>query len=321
MTTDISASTSRPTDAPTTAAKRKGIVTSVWGADYASMALMLGWTIMQHNDLKSLDAEMVLLTLRWYGRGIGLTTENKTRLEKVGWNIKELDQIHIEGIDFSQIQSHRRNNLNKLQPFGWAEYEKILYLDADTVVKGDFGELFDMPGGTYWFYSLLVRMCIDKTLDFAAVPDVWFDIQIDSRFNSGVMIFRPSRDLFLDMMAKIGDTQYHDPHEGDQDFLQRYWKFRDWKLPFKYNLNIVMYAHYPNDFNALWDEAIVVHFTTQKPSPDHTKFCRKPLIENGKNEEECGFWGILDVSLPSMIHGRVLMLTLGSGTVDTLTKC
>jgi alpha-N-acetylglucosamine transferase len=151
MTTDIFTSTPRPTDiqTATSAATKNGVVTSVWGPDYASMALMLGWTIMQHNDLKSLNAEMVLLTLHWDGKGIGLTAENKTRLQKVGWNIRELDQIQIEGVDFSQIQFHRRHNLNKLQPFGWEEYEKILYIDADTVVKGNFGELFDMPGGTY----------------------------------------------------------------------------------------------------------------------------------------------------------------------------
>ena len=154
--TDISISTLRSTDPPTAAltAKSNGIVTSVWGSNYASMALMLGWTIMQHNDLKNLNAEMVLLTLPWDGNGIGLTVDNKTRLEKVGWNIRELEQIKIEGVDFSQIQSHRRNNLNKLQPFGWEEYEKILYIDADTVVKGNFGELFDMPGGAYQFCHL-----------------------------------------------------------------------------------------------------------------------------------------------------------------------
>jgi hypothetical protein len=145
-------------------------------------------------------------------------------------------------------------------------------------------------------------MRTDKSVDFAAAPDVWFDIQIDSRFNSGVMIFRPSRELFFDMMAKIRDQQYHDPHQGDQDFLQHYWKFRDWKLPFKYNLNIVMYEHYPNDFNSLWDEAIIVHFTIQKPSPDQTKFCHKPLIETGQSEKGCKFWGILDVSLPLTIY-------------------
>ena len=151
MNTDISTCTPRPTETPRQAsvAIKNAIATSVWGPDYASMALMLGWTIMQHNDLKSLNAEMVLLTLPWDDMGNGLTVENKTRLQKVGWNIRELDRIQIEGIDFSQIKPHRRNNLNKLQPFGWVEYEKVLYIDADTVVKGKFGELFDMPGGTY----------------------------------------------------------------------------------------------------------------------------------------------------------------------------
>jgi len=256
--------------------KRNAVVTSVWGYDYASMALMLGWSIKQHNDLVNLNADMILLTLPWDNNGIGLTAENKTRLEKVGWMIRELEQIHIDGVDFAQIQPHRRNNLNKLQPFGWEEYEKIVFMDADTVVKGPFGELFAMPGS------------------FAAAPDVWFDIQIDSRFNSGVMVFHPSRELFSDMMDKIKDPRYHDPTQGDQDFLQRYWAYRDFKLPFKYNLNIVMYEHFNKQFNDLWDEAIIIHFTVRKPEPDSRDWCRKPETEN--DEFICKQWGILDVS-------------------------
>lgn len=258
------------------AKKKNGIVTSVWGYDYASMALMLGWTIIQHNDLAMLNAEMVLLTLPWDGHCIGLTVENKTRLEKVGWNIRELSQIEINGVDSTQIQPHRRNNLNKLQPFGWVEYEKIVYMDADTVVKGGFGELFGMPG------------------QFAAAPDVWFDIAIDSRFNSGVMVFKPSRELFFDMLDKIKDRQYHDPTQGDQDFLQHYWQYRDFKLPFKYNLNIVMYEHYHNEFNSLWDEAVIIHFTTRKPVPDPKQWCYRQLMGKEEGAGECRLWGVLE---------------------------
>ena len=256
--------------------KWNAVVTSVWGYDYASMALMLGWSITQHNDLPNLNADMILLTLPWDNNGIGLTAENKTRLEKVGWKIRELEQIHIDGIDFTKIQPHRRNNLNKLQPFGWSEYDKIVFMDADTVVKGPFGELFAMPG------------------DFAAAPDVWFDIQIDSRFNSGVMVFHPSKELFADMIDKIKDPLYHDPTQGDQDFLQRYWQYRDFKLPFKYNLNIIMYEHFNKQFNELWDEAVIIHFTIRKPVPDSTYWCRKPETDNA--ELKCKEWGILDVS-------------------------
>lgn len=269
--------TSEGVATPTEPAKKKnGIVTSVWGYNYASMALMLGWTISQHNDLTRLNAEMVLLTLPWDGNGIGLTVENKTRLEKVGWNIRELTQIEINGVDFTQIQPHRRNNLNKLQPFGWVEYEKIVYIDADAIVKGPFGELFSMPG------------------QFAAAPDVWFDIAIDSRFNSGVMVFQPSREVFFDMLGKIKERQYHDPTQGDQDFLQRYWKYRDFKLPFKYNLNIVMYEHYHNEFNSLWDEAVIIHFTIRKPVPDPKKWCKRPLMDKGEGSGGCRLWGVLE---------------------------
>ncbi|QDS71243.1 hypothetical protein FKW77_000122 [Venturia effusa] len=258
---------------------RYAIVTSVWDHKYASLALMLGWSIKKHNDLRALGVELVLLTLR--GGNLddatvsGITEQNRTRLEKVGWKIRAEERMQIPQIDYSRIQPHRRLNLNKLKIFGWAEYDKIVFLDADTIVKGSIEELFTMPG------------------DFAAAPDVWHDIPHDPRFNSGVMVFRPRRWLFDNMIEKLANPDYHDPTQSDQAFLQKYWEYKSWGLPSIYNLNLVMYEAYRTSWDQLWMNTRIVHFTIRKPVEAWAKEgqCRKPT---GKpNERSCALWPAL----------------------------
>ena len=36
------------------------------------------------------------------------------------------------------------------------------------------------------------------------------------------MLFSPSHALFEDMISKLSDERFHDPREGDQQFLQQY---------------------------------------------------------------------------------------------------
>lgn len=262
---------------------RYAVVTSVWDYKYASLALMLGWSIQKHNDLSTLGVELVLLTLHGGHLGDiaapGITDQNRTRLEKVGWKIRTEERIKVPQIDYSLIKPHRRLNLNKLKIFGWEEYDKIIFMDADTLVKGSIEDLFTMPG------------------DFAAAPDVWFDIPHDPRFNSGVMVFKPRKWLFNNMIEKLGDPKYHDPTESDQAFLQKYWEYESWRLPTIYNLNLVLYEHYRKTWDHLWMNTRIVHFTVRKPveawSPEGQ--CKRPV---GKpREQACTLWVPLTVSI------------------------
>jgi Glycosyl transferase family 8 len=270
-----------PPSSPPPARPRNAIVTAVWGANYASFALMLGWSLQQHNPNLTQVAELVLLTLDDPSRAIGLTPENITRLDKVGWKIRVAEKLNVPGVDTEQIMEHRRLNLNKLQQFGWAEYEKIVYIDADVVCKGSISDLFLLPG------------------PFAATPDVWPEMPIDTGFNSGVMVFNPSVELYEDMIEQL--PKIHDPHEGDQNFLQQYWKYRNYMLPFKYNLNIVMHASYRETFNRLWDEAVLVHYTVYKPSPDPSAWCVKSETGIEDQHGECIVWPVVTVSVPSKV--------------------
>jgi alpha-N-acetylglucosamine transferase len=159
--------------------------------------------------------------------GDGVTADNKTRLEKAGWKVRVAEDLHFDGVDNDQIRAHHRHNLNKLHLWSWTEYEKILFIDADVVCKGSLADLWEMPG------------------DFAAAPDVWWNILTDNRFNSGVIVFRPSIETFHDMIPKVSDPRYHSPNDADQAFLNAYYRFRYFGLPYKYNYNLVMVSVTP----------------------------------------------------------------------------
>jgi alpha-N-acetylglucosamine transferase len=202
---------------------RYAITSSVQTGSFTAMAVMLGYSIQKHNDLKAMDAELVLLVRAFDPKDdTSVTAENITRLEKAGWKVRVAQELEFEGVDTGDIRSWHRHNLNKLHLWSWTEYEKILFIDADVVCKGSLAELWDMPG------------------DFAAAPDVWWNILVDNRFNSGVIVFRPSMETFHDMVPKVSDPNYHSPNDADQAFLNAYYKFRYFGLPYKYNFNLVM---------------------------------------------------------------------------------
>jgi hypothetical protein len=92
------------------------------------------------------------------------------------------------------------------------------------------------------------------------------------------------------MISKISDPAYHDPREGDQSFLQIYWRYKNWGLPFKYNLNIIMAEHHKTAWDHIWMIASVVHYTVRKPAYEWSKsgHCRQP---------NCKEWQPLIVSL------------------------
>ena len=117
--------------------------------------------------------------------------------------------LHL-GID-ELLSAHR---YTKLHVWNLVEYEKVVYIDADTLIMSNIDELFRRP-------------------PFAAAPDVF----PPDKFNAGVMVVKPSKDTFQDMVARIPTTESYDG--GDTGFLNVY--FAGWyssgaahRLPFGY---------------------------------------------------------------------------------------
>ncbi|KAK9352530.1 nucleotide-diphospho-sugar transferase [Lipomyces doorenjongii] len=248
---------------PARRSPRYAISSSVMTSRFSQYAMMLAYTLQKHNDLAALDAELILL-VRTEGKD-AVTPQNITRLENVGWKIMVEHDLEFENVDKNQIRPYHRYNLNKLYLWSYTQYERIVFIDADTLCKGSIAELFQQPG------------------EIAGAPDVWWDILTDTRFNSGVITFRPSIEEFHTMVKSVSDPRMHKPNDADQAFLNAYFKFRFHALPYKYNYNIIMYQHHRSTWDRLWNEAVIVHYTTKKPMPN--KFCRK-----GCNEWEPSEW-------------------------------
>jgi len=125
--------------------------------------------------------------------------------------------------------------------------KSIVYLDADTLVKRNFDELFDVP------------------FVFAASPDVYLDQRgFTIGFNAGVLVIKPNSAVFDDMVTKIyGDEYGHG--DAEQGFLNLYYGQQVVRIPHVYNGNLAVKGKSRRYWDAIQDQMRIVHFTLVKP--------------------------------------------------------
>jgi alpha-N-acetylglucosamine transferase len=136
-------------------------------------------------------------------------------------------------------------------------YERVVFLDADTVVLRSIDRLFDYP-------------------EFSAAPNVYESLADFRRLNSGVFAARPNPATFTRMLARL-DTPGAFWKRTDQTFLEAC--FPDWQgLPVYDNLLQYVWFNLPDLWD--WNLARVVHYQYEKPwQVPHPKADRlAPLI-------------------------------------------
>ena len=158
--------------------------------------------------------------------------------------------------------AHARNTLHEKAPFTkgrkpgfhkpldnfaklrvWElDYERVVFLDADTLVLKSCDRLFDYP-------------------EFSAAPNVYESLADFHRLNSGVFTARPNPKTFQSMLATL-DTPGAFWPRTDQTFLQHY--FPDWHgLPVTFNLLQYVWLNLPALWH--WPSIHVLHFQYEKP--------------------------------------------------------
>lgn len=166
--------------------------------------------------------------------------------------------------------------------------DSLVYLDADTLVRRNFDELFDSP------------------FNLAAVPDVYgaddprgFSIT----FNAGVLALRPSSAVLRDMIQKI-ETATYPLKQAEQAFLNLYFGAKALRLPYVYNANLSIKDRSPELWKGLTDEIRIVHYTAVKPFLDDSRSPSTILTpeqlgeimrqaagrKNGFYADEVGWW-------------------------------
>ncbi|RKP08416.1 glycogenin 1, isoform CRA_c [Thamnocephalis sphaerospora] len=182
--------------------------TLVTSNEYSAGALVLGHTLRQHGTSRLLACMVTP----------GLDAEVVRRLHNVFHHLHFVDPL--DSLDVAALALLGRPELGvtltKLQLWRLTQYDKVVFLDADTFPLRNVDELFERE-------------------EFSAAADIgWPDC-----FNSGVFVCRPSLRTYHALMQTMSNHGSFDG--GDQGVLNTH--FSSWstgdssrRLPFIYNV-------------------------------------------------------------------------------------
>ncbi len=175
-------------------------------------------------------------------------SEPREVLSAQGWIVHDIEPIANPTPSQEHLFARFAHVFTKLRAWELTAYDKVVFLDADTIVVQGIDDLFARPG-------------------IAAAPDFF----LPDQFNSGVMLLEPDRDTFESMLERLGSVPSYDG--GDQGFLNEF--FHDWyampvehRLPIGYNVHnfIFQFLHSHESLKAeLARRVKVIHYTLQKP--------------------------------------------------------
>lgn len=147
------------------------------------------------------------------------------------------------------------SNFAKLRLWQLADYDRVVFIDADALVLQNVDRLFEYP-------------------EFCAAPNVYESLADFHRLNSGVFTARPSQATFDDMLARL-DQPGAFWRRTDQTFLETY--FPDWHgLPVFYNMLQYVWFNMPDLWR--WEDVKILHYQYEKPWEDHAKADRLRLL-------------------------------------------
>lgn len=171
-----------------------------------------------------------------------------------GWDLLEVELIppphNGKGIGHRFGDQYTKLHLWSLDSL--LGVNRVVYLDADTLVRRNFDELFDLP------------------FPFGAVPDVYGHLGFKLNFNAGVLVLHPNHTTYESILARIADARYP-PGEAEQAFLNLYFGADVVRLPYLYNANLAIRERSPALWDAMREEIRIVHYTSPKPFPKDGK--------------------------------------------------
>ena len=243
---------------------RAAFATLVTNSDYALGALVLARSLRRAGT----QHPMVVLATRGAGALEQLAAE--------GCRVLEVDQLPLSEA-FRERHSRQAqhaaapftkggkplfhdplDNFCKLRIWELEEFERVVFLDADTVVVRSIDKLFGYP-------------------EFSAAPNLYESLIDMHRMNSGVFVAQPDRATFDDMLERL-DAPGKFWKRTDQTFLEAY--FPDWHgLPYVFNVLQYVYFNLPELW--VWKSIRVVHYQYEKPwEHGHARTSQlRPLID------------------------------------------
>jgi alpha-N-acetylglucosamine transferase len=242
----------------------RAYVTLVTNADFALGA----GALLRSLALTNTTADRVVLHTG------GVPAEALARLAALGARLVAVDHLPLSAAfnaAHAKQEIHSRNPFTKGEKPGFhtpldnfcklrlwqLPYERVVFLDADTLVIRNIDSLFDYP-------------------EFCAAPNVYESLGDFHRLNSGVFTARPSQARFEAMLARL-DAPGAFWKRTDQSFLESY--FPDWHgLPVTMNMLQYVWFNLPALWH--WPSVKVIHYQYEKPWQAHGKLDRlRPLVD------------------------------------------
>ena len=218
---------------------RHAIVTTLYGDNFAPAVATLGHSLHKVDS----HARLLVFYIPSQVSPRALCIASSTGFEP--YAVDRIAPPHDgKGVHRHFVDQYTKLKLWTLDALG---IESLVYLDADTLVKRSFDELFALP----W--------------NFAAVPDVYLDQKgFTVAFNAGVLFLRPNSTTYEHMLSQLSSASYPS-YDAEQSFLNHYFGAEAVRLPYSYNYNLAIKKRGPLLWDTLWDEARIIHFTLAKP--------------------------------------------------------
>ena len=219
------------------------------------------------------------------------TKEDKEKLQKmnsadVTVKIYPAQKINLDTTHLGRFSSFKIS----LQKIYLSDYlqdiDKVLYLDADTLVLKDLSEVYQTPLKDYYLAAVKDGLMYQH-------PEHVAEIGLAERnfyFNSGVMLLNLKKMREDDTIRSA--TIYFNTHQevfGDQDVLNVVLGAKALPLSYRYNVNSTFFEEKPAEFlstfygekipdtpREVYDNAAILHFAGHKP---WTKWFTHPYLK------------------------------------------
>ncbi|KAH7345028.1 nucleotide-diphospho-sugar transferase [Rhizoctonia solani] len=191
-----------------------------------------------------------------------LPQEYRDILTSAGIILREVDYLIPQGGGYMGVEARFIDSWSKLRAFGLSEYERVVLIDSDMLVRKNMDELFDLPLEKGWIAAS--HACTCNPMRIPHYPPYWipttcghthakpaepgpdalctaFQPEPESvitlhSINSGIVVLEPSDELSDEVIHGLHTdpqvTKYGFP---DQDFLSNHFKNRIKFLGYEYN--------------------------------------------------------------------------------------
>ena len=158
----------------------------------------------------------------------------------VFWKTREVDYVEAAEMLTCRSEERFRHVFTKLQVFGCDDYEKVVLVDIDLLVRDNIDELRHLKP------PCALRRGHKSLPSHVDVSLACYDRQGRPSFgmNLGVAILKPSREELERMSesVKSRDSMHEASNGPEQDFLSRW--FKNWtSMDLKYNYQLHQLAH------------------------------------------------------------------------------